>query len=711
MFEVFISHSTKNRIIADALKHNLERNGIRCWKAPDNILPGQVWEVAITDAIRSCQIMLLIWSSDSQESRQVQRELSVAANAGKVVIPYRIEDIEPAGLFEYYLTNTHWLDAYSQDVENALQEVVRRVSAILGIVENDLRLDHRRVIDSEKLNTVNLSPYQHLLASLLPNTPLVKNQAAAQALFQESLDEHCPKWPELTSIGYISIPAPGKSTKSTDLHFCDNGIAIFRNLAPPIFIRKNNKIEINSFQNEIVVGTASIRTKGFGRSLLQRITNCMSTWISYDHLVYSAIDPFLAKYIPYSLSCDNFYPSCSGGLEEECDDCERSYNSEIPLVSLDQKVSIDSNQEYEASISFYRNRISVASTFPGPVVRQSWWPCSQPVGKNLQDSDICLLLRPFFYHESQDRPPQHVLCQQVVCEMFSEWIELVETLPATVVAPTLGGSGSSSNALPSSAKRQTHIRDRSKGTELQADIIDRTIDELSPCVQKDRSAGGCAEQQPSILEGQKVNRTANPLSCPAIPKTGTTPAIHLSPNERSALSLTGKSIVDEINLLLSLSQEADALDRPSNKKFFKDRSYFEMNPREWQQLLRSHRRQDLRLHQFHLFIDFKEIFSRFCGLLLCDSYVSYKDVHSSKAYRFNYILDGGSLHLDVDIDADRAFFAFYRGDDELDIYTASPFHLFDGNYYQFSRGKTKSFLENALPNLLRKLVMVHRLKI
>ena len=40
-YEVFISYSTKNKNVADAVVANFEKNGIRCWYAPRDILPGQ----------------------------------------------------------------------------------------------------------------------------------------------------------------------------------------------------------------------------------------------------------------------------------------------------------------------------------------------------------------------------------------------------------------------------------------------------------------------------------------------------------------------------------------------------------------------------------------------------------------------------------------------------------------------------------------------
>jgi len=131
VFDVFISHSSKDKVVADALKHRLEASSVRTWKAPENIQPGQVWEEAITEAISICRITLLIWSTDSQDSQQVKRELALAASMDKIVIPLRIQNLRPEGAFAYYLTNTHWLDAFLQDQENALLEVVDRVHMIL----------------------------------------------------------------------------------------------------------------------------------------------------------------------------------------------------------------------------------------------------------------------------------------------------------------------------------------------------------------------------------------------------------------------------------------------------------------------------------------------------------------------------------------------------------------------------------------------------
>ena len=49
--DVFISYSSKDKNVADAVCAVLERNGIRCWVAPRDVIPGIVWGTAIVGAI------------------------------------------------------------------------------------------------------------------------------------------------------------------------------------------------------------------------------------------------------------------------------------------------------------------------------------------------------------------------------------------------------------------------------------------------------------------------------------------------------------------------------------------------------------------------------------------------------------------------------------------------------------------------------------
>lgn len=109
--DVFISHSSSDREIADLICAELENNNIICWIAHRNIEPGTDWAEAINAAIKSSSVMVIVFSKDANDSVQVPRELNLALNNKMNIIPFKIDETVPTGSIEYYLSDTHWLMA------------------------------------------------------------------------------------------------------------------------------------------------------------------------------------------------------------------------------------------------------------------------------------------------------------------------------------------------------------------------------------------------------------------------------------------------------------------------------------------------------------------------------------------------------------------------------------------------------------------------
>ena len=72
---VFISYASKNKQLADALCHTLEQHRISCWIAPRDVLPGEPYAREIIRGIRDCQIIVLIYTNDSNASEHVLNEI------------------------------------------------------------------------------------------------------------------------------------------------------------------------------------------------------------------------------------------------------------------------------------------------------------------------------------------------------------------------------------------------------------------------------------------------------------------------------------------------------------------------------------------------------------------------------------------------------------------------------------------------------------
>jgi hypothetical protein len=130
--DVFISYSSKDKAIADAVCAKLENNQIRCWIAPRDILPGIEYGQALVEAIKKSRVVVLILSSNSNVSPQVMREIERAVSLAIPIIPLRIENITPSESMEYYLSSLHWLDAITPPIEQHLDKLTDSVVRILG---------------------------------------------------------------------------------------------------------------------------------------------------------------------------------------------------------------------------------------------------------------------------------------------------------------------------------------------------------------------------------------------------------------------------------------------------------------------------------------------------------------------------------------------------------------------------------------------------
>ena len=121
--DVFLSYSSKNKNVADAVVADFEQHGIRCWYAPRDIMPGQEWVSAIHDAIKRCRLFVLIYTEGSNESKQVANEVALAFNSGKTLIPFKLSNTAMSSELEYYLTRVHWLDAVDPPLIKSIESL------------------------------------------------------------------------------------------------------------------------------------------------------------------------------------------------------------------------------------------------------------------------------------------------------------------------------------------------------------------------------------------------------------------------------------------------------------------------------------------------------------------------------------------------------------------------------------------------------------
>ncbi|MHA1991602.1 MAG: TIR domain-containing protein [Candidatus Hodarchaeales archaeon] len=129
--KVFISYSSTNEELADMIVEIVESLGVKCWISHRDIVPSEPYARAILEAINHCQICLVLFSKTANKSHHVRREIELAVSRNHKLLPVRIEDTEPTGSMKYYLSSTHWLNAFQPSLEANLDKIGEVVKTLI----------------------------------------------------------------------------------------------------------------------------------------------------------------------------------------------------------------------------------------------------------------------------------------------------------------------------------------------------------------------------------------------------------------------------------------------------------------------------------------------------------------------------------------------------------------------------------------------------
>ena len=129
---MFISHSSQDAATAEQVCATLEGNGIGCWIAPRDVLPGMSYGEALLDAIETSRLVVLVYSEHANASPQVRREVERAASMDVPILPFRLEDAPMSEALEYFLSESHWLTASNPPSEQHLDALAQAVQRLLA---------------------------------------------------------------------------------------------------------------------------------------------------------------------------------------------------------------------------------------------------------------------------------------------------------------------------------------------------------------------------------------------------------------------------------------------------------------------------------------------------------------------------------------------------------------------------------------------------
>jgi TolB-like protein/Tfp pilus assembly protein PilF len=149
--DVFISYASQDAAVADSVVGALERAGLKCWIAPRDVVPGALYADEIVRAINEAKVVVLVLSEQAVASAHVGKEIERASSKRRRIVALRTDFVSLTRAFEYFLSESQWIDVGSGGIEAAgakLVDAVRRHLAPVSAVEPSVPPE-RRTFDSK----------------------------------------------------------------------------------------------------------------------------------------------------------------------------------------------------------------------------------------------------------------------------------------------------------------------------------------------------------------------------------------------------------------------------------------------------------------------------------------------------------------------------------------------------------------------------------
>ena len=130
--EVFISYSSADRERIQDLVTRLRQAGVTVWIDEAGIEGAAMWSQEIVSAINNCNILILAISTNSAQSKNVVRELALASEDDKTILPVFIEPTEIPESMKYQLAGIQRVEYFEGNEDESIGGVLRALKR-LGI--------------------------------------------------------------------------------------------------------------------------------------------------------------------------------------------------------------------------------------------------------------------------------------------------------------------------------------------------------------------------------------------------------------------------------------------------------------------------------------------------------------------------------------------------------------------------------------------------
>ena len=89
--DVVLCFSHQDTAYGNSLAEALFKRGVKVFNFVQDIPVGSPWLATIEDNIKSCSVVMPILTNSSAKSKWVNREIKLAKNLGKIILPLLLE--------------------------------------------------------------------------------------------------------------------------------------------------------------------------------------------------------------------------------------------------------------------------------------------------------------------------------------------------------------------------------------------------------------------------------------------------------------------------------------------------------------------------------------------------------------------------------------------------------------------------------------------
>lgn len=132
--DIFLSYSRADQPLAEKFVQSASAQGLSVWY-DQMIEGGEDWRGSIVDALGAAKVLVILFSEHSNASRQLIKELALADNLHKVVIPVLIADSQPRGAYLYELASRNWINLHPNP-EARLTPLIENLQAQVALLDS-----------------------------------------------------------------------------------------------------------------------------------------------------------------------------------------------------------------------------------------------------------------------------------------------------------------------------------------------------------------------------------------------------------------------------------------------------------------------------------------------------------------------------------------------------------------------------------------------